>query len=130
MKVLAYLWAFPVTLVGLALAAVAALTGGTTRLRNGIVECCGGLPGRLLRGGRFHAGGAAMTLGHVVLARDAACLCRSMPHERAHVRQFEKWGVFVLPAYWLVAVWLRWRGLHPYLDHPFEPPPQQSNPRR
>ena len=26
-------------------------------------------------------------------------------------------------AYWLVAGWRWWRGRHPYLDHPLEPPP-------
>ena len=64
-----------------------------------------------------------MALGHVVLARDAACLARSRPHELVHVRQYERWGPLLLPAYWLIGAWLWCRGYHPYLDHPLEPPP-------
>lgn len=121
-----YLWAFPVTVVGLSFALVAAATGGAVRVRGGVVEAWGGLPGRLLRGGRWHAGGAAITLGHVVLARDAECLARSRPHELAHVRQYERWGPLLLPAYWLIGAWLWARGYHPYLDHPLEPPPESD----
>jgi hypothetical protein len=123
MRVVGYFWAFPVTIVGLSLAMVAALSGGAVRLRGGVVEAHGGLVARLLRGGPLHQGGAAMTLGHVILARNADCLARSRDHETAHVRQFERWGPLLLPAYWLIGTWLRWRGYHPYLDHPFEPPP-------
>lgn len=124
MRLLGYLWALPVTVLGLALAALAGASGGSVRLRAGVVEASGGWVGRLLRGGRYRQGGAAVTLGHVILARDAACLARSRQHERAHVRQFERWGPLLLPAYGLVGVWLRLRGYHPYLDHPLEPPPR------
>jgi hypothetical protein len=124
MRLLGYLWALPVTLIGLPLAALAGATGGGVRLRDGVVEAWGGLTGRLLRGGRFLQGGAAAALGHVVLARDADCLARSRAHELAHVRQYECWGPLLLPAYWAVAAWLRIRGFHPYLDHPMEPPPR------
>jgi hypothetical protein len=117
---LAYLWAAPVTLPGLLLALAAAGSGGSVRLRSGVVEAQGGLVGRLLRGGRWWHGGAALTLGHVILARDAACLDRSRAHELAHVRQYERWGPLLLPAFWLIGLWLRCRGYHPYLDHPFE----------
>jgi hypothetical protein len=122
-RLLGYLWALPVTAIGLALAAGTALSGGLVRVRGGLVEGHGGLAARLLRGGRGRAGGAAVALGHVVLARDAACLDRSRDHERHHVRQYERWGPLLPPAYWVIGAWLRWRGLHPYLDHPLEPPP-------
>jgi hypothetical protein len=91
-------------------------------LRNGVVEVAGGLVGQLLRGNSHWPGGAAVTLGHVILARDAECLVRSRPHEMCHVRQFERWGPLLLPIYWLVGAWLWCRGYHPYLDHPLEPP--------
>jgi hypothetical protein len=61
-----------------------------------------------------------MALGHVILARDKACLERSNRHERVHVRQFERWGVFLLPVYVLVGWWLVLQGRDPHLDHPFE----------
>ncbi|MFO0912962.1 MAG: hypothetical protein U0795_08390 [Pirellulales bacterium] len=124
MRLVGYAWALPVTLIGMGVAVIAAGTGGGLRLRSGIIEAWGGLPGRFLRGGRLHSGGAAATLGHVIIARDTACLERSRQHELAHVRQYERWGVFLLPVYWLVAAWLRMRGYDPYLDHPLEPPPQ------
>jgi len=124
MRILGYLWAFPVTCVGLLLALLAVATGGSMRLRGGIIEVWGGLTGRLLRGGRGIHGGAAATLGHVVLARDADCMRRSLSHELHHVRQLERWGPLLPLIYWLISVKLRLQGLDPYLDHPMEPPPQ------
>jgi hypothetical protein len=123
MRLVGYLWAFPVTTVGLLLALIAVLSGGSVHWHGGVVEVTGGLAGKLLCGSRLWRGAAAMTLGHVILARDAGCLERSRPHELYHVRQFERWGPLLLPAYWLVAAWLWLRGYHPYLDHPLEPPP-------
>jgi hypothetical protein len=121
LPLIGYLWAFPVTLVGLVLGLFAAATGGCIRLRDGVAEVTGGVVGRILRGSRWNHGGAAMTLGHVILARDAQCLNRSRRHEMVHVRQYERWGPLLIPVYWLVSTWLGIRGLHPYLDHPFEP---------
>lgn len=121
-RLLGYLWALPVSLVGFVFALLAVVSGGSLQIRRGIIESTGGLTGRLLRGNRIGRGGAAMTLGHVVLARDADCLERSRPHEILHVRQFERWGPLLLPAYWLVGAWLWFRGRDPYLDHPLEPP--------
>ena len=120
-SLLRHLWAFPVTLVGLSFALMTALTGGSVQCRDGVVEAYGGFAGWFLKGGWLRKGGAAMTLGHVILARDASCLDRSRSHELAHVRQFERWGVFLLPAYWSVMLWLWYRGHDPYLDHPLEP---------
>jgi hypothetical protein len=85
-----------------------------------VVESWGGVVGWLLRGNHLWRGGAAMALGHVILARDRACLERSGPHEHAHIRQFERWGMLLPPAYLLVAWWLARKGYDPYLDHPFE----------
>ena len=125
-RVLQYLWALPATLVGLLFAAVAFLSGGSVRVRGGIVEVHGGAAARVLRGNRWRHGGAAMTLGHVVLARNAECLVRSRPHELEHVRQYERWGPLTLPLYWLIAAWLAIRGRDPYLDHPFERMPDKG----
>ena len=122
MRPLAYLWALPVTAIGCSFALVAIATGGDVRCRRGVIEVHGGVIGRALRGNRWWRGGAAMTFGHVILARDAECLERSRPHELVHVRQFERYGPFLLPIYVLVGVWLRWRGYDPHLDHPMEPP--------
>jgi hypothetical protein len=124
MRVVGYIWAFPVTAVGLLLALCAALSGGSVRVRQGVVEVTGGLVAWLLCGNRLWQGGAAMALGHVIIARDRASLQRSRRHELFHTHQFERWGPLLIPAYGLVSLWLRCRGYDPYLDHPMEPPPE------
>jgi hypothetical protein len=113
---LLYLWAFPATAVGLFLALAAVLTGGRARIVRGVLEVHGGFARRLLRRG----GGAAMTLGHVILGRDQACLDHSRGHERVHVRQFERWGPLLLPLYALAGWSARRRGLDAHLDNQFE----------
>lgn len=123
MSLIGYLWALPVTAIGLFFACAAASSGGSVRFRDGVVEVVGGVVGWVLRGNRFWQGGAAMTLGHVILTRDFECLERSRAHELCHVRQFERWGPLLLPAYWVIGAWFWFRGCHAYLDHPFEPPP-------
>ena len=50
---------------------------------------------------------AAMTLGHVVIARNATTLASTRAHERVHVRQCERWGPCFVPAY-LAASALEW----------------------
>jgi hypothetical protein len=122
-RLLKYLWAGPVTALGLLLGLLAASSGGRLRFRAGVAEVSGGLVGRLLRGNRLWQGGAAMALGHDILARDPVTLERSRQHELAHVRQFERWGVFLLPAYVLVSWWLVWGGYDSHLDNPFEQEP-------
>ena len=117
---LRYLWASPNTAVGLLGVLAAVLTGGRARVVGGCVEAHGGAAAWLLRRGVIGGPAAAVTIGHVVLGRDADCLDRTRRHERVHVRQFERWGPFTMPVYVAVAVYLRVRGLHPYLDHPFE----------
>jgi hypothetical protein len=117
---LAYLWASPITVLGLCLGLLSVVSGGQWQARGGVVEVWGGLARWLLRGNRCWRGGAAMALGHVILARDRGCLERSNSHERVHVRQFERWGVFLLPAYLLIGWWLALRRYDPHLDHPFE----------
>lgn len=120
-QVVRYLWALPVTLLGVGLAAVALLSGGRARREAGVLEAHGGIAAVLLR--RFvplRGGASAMTLGHVVLGRDAGCLERTRDHERAHVRQCERWGVLFIPAYALASFVAAARGRHYYRDNVFE----------
>ncbi|HEU4363967.1 MAG TPA: hypothetical protein VFT13_00735 [Candidatus Krumholzibacteria bacterium] len=116
-----YLWALPVTLFGLGLAGCALLSGGRVRRVSGVLEAHGGAAAVLLR--RFvplRGGASAMTLGHVVLGRDAGALERTRVHERAHVRQCERWGVLFIPAYALASALAAARGRHYYRDNCFE----------
>ena len=59
----------------------------------------------------------AMTLGHVVLGRDADCLERTRAHERVHVRQTERLGALFPFAYLDSSAWALLRGRHYYRDN-------------
>jgi hypothetical protein len=121
MVCLRYLWAFPATILGLFFVPIAWLSGGKVAVTQGAIEVCGGLVGGILRRGLPCVGSAAaMTLGHVILGRNQDCLNRSRRHEHVHVRQYERWGPFMLPVYLLMSAVLYFRGLDPYLDNPFE----------
>ena len=120
LRLLAYLWASPWTLFGLCWGALALFTGGGGQVVQGVVEFHGGLPAWLLRRAPLVGGAAAITFGHTVLARTQDDLDASRSHERIHVRQYERWGVFFIPAYMLSSLWLLLRGRSPYWDNPFE----------
>jgi hypothetical protein len=121
MRAGAYLWAFPVTLPGLGLTALALLTGGRARGVSGVLEARGGLARVGLRYlVPLRGGASAMTLGHVVLGRDEGSLERTRAHERAHVRQCEQWGPLFIPAYVLASMAAAFRGGHYYRDNWFE----------
>lgn len=121
MRVLRIIWAFPATAIGLTLVALAVITGGAAQMAHGVVEAQGGLLPRILRRLPLVKGGAsALTLGHVVLATDRTTLDRTRRHERAHVRQYERWGPLLIPAYLVVGAWLLLRRRDAYFDNPFE----------
>ncbi len=63
---------------------------------------------------------AAITMGHTVLGQSLDELERTRRHERVHVRQFERWGFAMGPAYVLTSVFLYFRGKDFYRDNPFE----------
>lgn len=113
---LKYLWAFPSTLLGLAFAALARCSGGSLQVVQGALEVCGGVATAWLKLCRANA----MTIGHVILGRDQTALNASRAHEHIHVRQYEAWGAFFIPAYFLSSfiAWLCAK--HPYYDNRFE----------
>jgi hypothetical protein len=120
MTPLRYLWASPNTLLGLGIAVAGRASGGNWHITRGCLEAHGGVVTWWLRHGFLFGPAAAMCLGHVILGRDQACLDHSRDHEHVHVRQYERWGPFMLPLYF-GASFLAWRrGLNPYLDNPFE----------
>jgi len=63
---------------------------------------------------------AAVALGNVIIGCDQACLDQSRTHEHFHVKQYEHWGPFFLPAYLASSLVAKKRGLDPYLDNGFE----------
>ncbi len=116
-----YLWAGPVTLLGLLLVAAAWGSGTRVRVVGGVIEAEGGLITYLLERWVPLAGGAAaMTLGHVVIGRNQATLDRCRAHERIHVRQCERWGPVFIPAYLTASLIAHLRGLDAYYDNAFE----------
>jgi hypothetical protein len=120
-QILLYAWAFPATLLGLIVVGLSCLSGGSARVVQGVLEVHGGFATRFLRRGLPGVGsGAAMTLGHVVLGQNQQCLDGSRAHEHVHVRQYERWGPFFLPAYLSASLVLWLRGRDPYYENPFE----------
>lgn len=121
LRLLRYLWALPVTLLGVLIALVSRGSGGSLQRVEGVLEVEGGWPAWVLRRGfPFSGAVAALTLGHVVVGVSLNALMATRAHERAHVRQFERWGVLLLVLYPLAGL-LAWvRGGNPYRDNLFE----------
>lgn len=120
LKILVYLWALPYTLLGLTVGMLGLASGGAAQLRGGVVEFYGGGTRwfvRHLPHGEFTL---ALTLGHTILAQNDAALDICREHEWVHVRQFERWGPLMGPAYLGCSLWLWLRGGRPYRDNPFE----------
>lgn len=118
---LIYAWVAPNSCLGLIAAMLAVLHGGQVRLVGGVLEVASEDVTRFL--GKLTWVGrpiAAITLGHVVVGASPIELQRTRRHERVHVRQYERWGPFFIPAYFLSSGWVWLRGGHPYLDNPFE----------
>jgi len=118
---LGVLWAGPGSLAGLALILAArAVARPSLRRQRGTLEACG--PGiatildRLGPRGRLQA----ITLGHVVLARDDETLGLYREHERVHVRQWSRWGPLFVLAYPAASLWAMVRGQGAYRGNRFE----------
>jgi hypothetical protein len=116
MRALRYLWAAPATLLGLVALVPALPLRARVGVHSGAIEASGGA---LLARLRWF-GIEAITLGHVILARDAGVLARWRAHEQVHVRQYERFGVLLIPLYLASSAWLWLRGRHAYRDNPFE----------
>ena len=119
-KALAWLWASPNTLLGFAGGLLMLVGGARVRTIQGAIEFGGGAFGRMLADRKRPIRFRAMTLGHVILGASAADLDAARPHEQVHVRQYERWGPFFLPAYLLSSAWQLARGRRCYRDNWFE----------
>jgi hypothetical protein len=111
-----YVWVLPTSVPGLTVAVLSrerAVVGG-------VLEVHGGLATWLCRHAPVIRGASAITLGHVIIGRDAECLERARTHEHVHVRQAERWGPLFYPAYLGASAWCLAQGQHPYWDNPFE----------
>jgi hypothetical protein len=106
--------------LGLALAAILLVLGGRTRLVDGVLETSGGWLGTWLASTAAGCPWRAITLGHVVLGTDEMALEAARRHEQVHVRQYEQWGPFFLPAYVASSAWQLVCGRRCYRDNWFE----------
>lgn len=113
--VLVRLWASPYTLLGVL---VGLFFLGRPKLVSGVIEISG--PGVAWFLNHLPTPAMAMTLGHTVLGQTPAALDITRLHERVHVRQFERWGILMGPAYLLASAWIWKQGGNAYRDNPFE----------
>lgn len=120
LTLLAILWASPWTIVGLTFGLFGLITGGRAQRIGRVIEFHGGHLPHWLALAPFVSGAAAITFGHTVLGRTLADLEFCRTHELVHVRQYERWGPFFIPAYVLCSVVLMLRRKNPYWDNPFE----------
>jgi hypothetical protein len=119
-KLLGYAWASPNSLIGLVIGGAMILLGASTRRVAGVLEVAGGVVGTFLGPKQIALPWRAITLGHVILGIDAAALDDSRAHEHVHVRQYEQWGPFFLPAYVASSLWQLACGRRCYRDNWFE----------
>lgn len=116
-----YAWAGPITLLVLFLLVLPlALLRSRVRVVAGVVEVTDGPLSGVLSNLAPGLSVAAITLGHVVLARSAADAGRWRSHERVHVAQWARWGLLFPLAYLGAALVARLKGRDPYFDNPFE----------
>ncbi|MBN2292904.1 MAG: hypothetical protein JXM70_10795 [Pirellulales bacterium] len=119
-KTIRYIWALPWTIFGLLLA-WPAIIGGRVRLKDGVIEAHGSMLKWFLTRSTPGIGGAiGITFGHVIIAQDENSLEISRSHELVHVRQYERWGPFFVPAYLASSLVVYLKGGRPYEDNYFE----------
>ncbi len=94
--------------------------GGRGRHRDGALEFYEGPTAWCVRHLPTGPSTAGITLGHVILGQNGDDLERVGLHERVHIRQFERWGPLMGPAYLLSSVWVWTLGGDAYRDNPFE----------
>jgi hypothetical protein len=114
------IWAAPISAPAFAVAAFNLMFGGRLRRCGIALEATGGAMPMLLKALGPHRSIAAITLGHVILARSDHEAARWRMHEHAHVRQYERWGM-VFPFAYAAASLFAWsRGRDMYWDNGFE----------
>lgn len=108
LRLLAYVWASPNTLIGLILGILAFQRPRET---HGVLVFDGHVRGSVWALKLFRR--AAITYGHVVLSNRAVA-GRLLVHELHHVRQYERLGPLYIPLYLVIWIFTGYRG------HPFE----------
>ncbi len=117
---LGILWASPYTLLGLGVGGIGLCSGGRVRRRGRTLEFSGGGVTWFVQHLPTGPTTLAITLGHTILGQTEAALDIVRTHEMVHVRQYERWGPFMGPAYLLASLYLWFAGRAAYRDNPFE----------
>lgn len=114
------LWVAPNSLLGVLIAVPVLWRGGFARAIDGTIEVSWHGDRVPTRSWTHRLPFVAITLGHVIVGVSDEVLERLRSHEQAHVRQYERWGPFFLPAYALASLLAMARGGRAYLDNAFE----------
>ncbi len=110
----------PWTLLGLTIGMVGCIGGGRVAWYKGTIVCWGPWLSRLLQNAPISGGASAITFGHTILARTEVDMRRTHDHELVHVRQYQRWGIFFVPAYLVASLRLWCSGQDSYRENPFE----------
>lgn len=120
LRLVKYIWALPNSILGAILGLVVLFLGGHARFLSGALEFYGGLFEPLIKKTPAFFRFEAVTLGHVVIGTNEAQLESGRDHEHIHIRQYERWGPFFLPAYVISSLWQIARRRGAYRDNIFE----------
>jgi hypothetical protein len=121
-----WLWALPLTLLGLPLWLMMRIFRQNSALAQlnsaqpAPVFIAYGEPAAWLLKHHPYGEMDAMAIGCCVFARDAQALQRTLDHELVHVAQAMRWGVFFPLAYVLCSAWAAAHGRCAYADNYFE----------
>lgn len=115
-----YIWSAPCSAVGICVGAVLVCAGASASANTGVIEVS--FRNRSQRVARWLSKlpVAAITLGHVVIAITQEEQNRLRAHERAHVAQYEKWGLLFFVLYPASSLLQILAGRHFYQDNHFE----------
>ena len=104
MSILGKLWTLPNTALGLAIGVVAVMLGARVRTGRNAIEFLdqpfvGALRKSAITLGNTIHYAPGRTPDQLILRYDGRALVHLGEHERAHTRQYERWGPFFLVAY-------------------------------
>jgi hypothetical protein len=119
LTIVRYAWASPNTSLGLVIGGLGMFTGSRAQMQRSCIEFHGGRLIGILQRLPPH-GAQAITLGHTIIGIDISALEHCRNHEHVHVRQYEKWGPFFIPAYLSCSAYLWFRNRDYYRENPFE----------
>jgi hypothetical protein len=119
-RLLRLVWAAPVTLAACVPLAIIWLSRGRVSKHGLAWEATDGIAPRLLWLMNPWGGIEAITLGHIILARDHGTAARMRVHEHVHVRQYERWGAIFPFAYLAASGIAMLKGGDAYRDNVFE----------